>query len=125
MRQPVQRVVEILDGVSVAVGLRDQVPDRVIGIALRQPRRKRRLRHAAIGVVAERGNMAVGVGDRNQVSTSLFALAFPNPTLRKTRRVGAPGHALYRQFKGPALCVIGDSNHSGKYPAHGQLFDDG
>jgi hypothetical protein len=64
----------VLDGLSLAIGLRGKVAHRVISIALGLPRKKRRLRHSPEGVVAERGQVPIGVGDRGQVVLAVVGI---------------------------------------------------
>jgi hypothetical protein len=72
--QPIQRAVEILNRLALAVGVLRQVVVGVVLLSFAQRRWEIRLRDAAKGTEGERGHVAVGVGDAGE---------FPSPTIKR------------------------------------------
>ena len=82
-REPVQRVVQVGDGLALAVGLAGQVVVGVVLVVLAEGRREIGLRHAAKVVIGESRLVAVRVGDADmQFSMNKSKSKAPPVTLR-------------------------------------------
>jgi hypothetical protein len=90
--QPVQRVIDILNGLVLAVRLRGQVAHAVVAVGFVQRRWKGGLRHTAEGVVGEVSVVVVGVGDAGQVALVVDG-GWPALSLQVVR-AGAPSLSL-------------------------------
>lgn len=101
MRQPVQRVVQILNGVAVTVGLLGQVVVGVILVSLAQRRGERGLGRPAKGVIGERRLVAVGVGDGCEVAFCIVGVVRD-----VAGRVGDAGCPVLRLWKGGAFGLL-------------------
>jgi hypothetical protein len=74
LRQAVQRIVDVLNGLSLAVGLAGQIANRVIGVGFVEAGGERGLRDAAESIVGEICSVAVGVGDAQQIIFRVVAV---------------------------------------------------
>ena len=86
MREAVQRVIHVQDGLVLAVDLAGEIANGLVHVVFRQRRGEGRLRNAAKRVIDERRGVLGGIGNAGEVVFQIVSVC--DDVLRGVRHAG-------------------------------------